>query len=347
MVRVTVVMAFHRLDDFLFEAIDSVLVSEEQNIELILVSDRVNDTALEALRSRVTDPRVQILQSRGKGAGDARNLGFSQSSGTYVAIMDSDDIMLPSRLSTQAMYLDKYPRVVAVGSQVRFICPHGISKGKSSYRRIVPRNFLCKPFDSMVANPASMIRRDALDQIGGGYREQFSSTAVEDLDMWNRLLRVGEVHNLAGVLLKYRTHANQLSTVNRTKAILFSRLSLLFDIHESFGEPRYFLKSYPTLTGSEFSHLSSKEARETLTWRGRFRMHFFLMGVRAENMIDEARSQKQLASKKLTTTLPFASRFKLIVSAPLAFAVLFIQKMPFSKTQLESESKFSCGLCEN
>lgn len=343
MVRVSVVMAFHRLDDLLWQAIDSILASDERDIEVLLVSDGIGSFDSGTARSRVTDNRVIFLEAKGNGAGIARNLGFANASGSYIAIMDSDDILLPYRISTQASFLDKNKQVVAVGSQVQYICPHGKIKGRSGYPRRVPRSFLFKPFDSMIANPTAMIRRSALEAIGG-YREQFSAT-VEDLDMWNRLLRIGEIANLPHVLVQYRTHPLQNSSSNRTKIVSHARLSQLFDIHESFGDPSYFLRDGQTFEGAELNNLISPQARRLLTLRGKIRMTLFLLVIRAEEKIESARAQEQMLSEKLLPHLPFRARLKLFLLDPIALSVLFAQRKLFKRAPSSSPGDIACEVC--
>jgi hypothetical protein len=57
-------------------------------------------------------------------------------------------------------------------------------------------------------HPAAMIRRAALERIGG-YRHEF--WPAEDLDLWLRLGEVGALANLRGPVLRYRLHGASVS----------------------------------------------------------------------------------------------------------------------------------------
>jgi glycosyltransferase involved in cell wall biosynthesis len=343
--QISVVMAFHRTDDFLDEAIASVLKNTERDIELILVSDRVPERSVIGLKARNFDDRLVFLESKSEGAGEARNLGFARASGKYIAIMDSDDLSFPSRLEVQAKYLDNHKDVVAVGSQVQYICPHGIGLGRSRYPARLRRGFLSKPFDSMVSNPTAMIRKEALLKIGGGYRGQFSTT-VEDLDMWNRLLRIGDIVNLKEVLLKYRTHPQQNSKQNTSEILVLKRLCQLFEIYESFGDGRHNLEEGQIISVEDFKRLVHVDARQSLSWRGKIRLSWYLQGIRGEQGIEEERSRTKTRSFVDDRKLPFNSRLSLLIHFPIPLLVLAFQNKTLTSADFPQKSSLDCLSCK-
>jgi glycosyltransferase involved in cell wall biosynthesis len=283
MVRVSVVIAFHRVDEYLRLAIDSITASTETDIEVLLVADRLPAQATEKLNESLADFRVKILNSPGVGAGDARNEGFQAAKGQYVAILDSDDLSFPDRLLKQADYLDLHPDVAAVGSQLQKINENGVVVGFSNYPERVRRSFLHKPFDSMIANPSSMIRKDSLE-IVGGYRKQFSST-VEDLDLWNRLLRIGKITVLPDVLISYRVHENQNTSSNAAEISWHLRIVQLIDIYETYGDGSYSLEGLGILNPKVIAILRSKRARRTLGFRGKVRFAVYDQLLKAEEIV--------------------------------------------------------------
>jgi glycosyltransferase involved in cell wall biosynthesis len=274
MVRVSVVIAFHRIDEYLRLAVESILLSTEKDVELLLIADRLTAKDIEALMNKLLDPRVRVLSSPGEGAGDARNEGFRVARGKYIAILDSDDVAYAERLKAQADYLDRHDDVVAVGSQLEKINALGEVIGVSNYPKRVKRSFFHKPFDGMIANPSSMIRKNSLEKVGGGYRKQFSKT-VEDLDLWNRLLRVGRIVILPQVLIGYRSHELQNTATNAGEISWHLEIVQLIDIHEAYGNGEYSLESLGELSPSAVVTLKSKKARSTLGIRGKIRFAVF------------------------------------------------------------------------
>ena len=73
--------------------------------ELIAVDDASSDDSAGIVR-RWGDPRVRLLQHQvNRGPGAARNTGLAAATGEYVALLDSDDEWLPSKLERQLAFL--------------------------------------------------------------------------------------------------------------------------------------------------------------------------------------------------------------------------------------------------
>lgn len=328
MVRVTVVIAFHRVDDYLKLAVDSIIANSEKDIEVLLIADRLPSEALEILKKSIGDSRIQVLESPGVGAGDARNEGFRLAKGKYIAILDSDDISFPERLKKQADYLDGHPDVVAVGSQVEKITATGDVVGVSAYPERVRRSFLHKPFNGMISNPSSMIRKSSLEAVGGGYRKQFSKT-VEDLDLWNRLLRVGKITVLQEVLISYRTHELQNTSVNADEISWHLEIVQLNDIYETYGNGDYNLESLGELSPKVIVSLRSKRARRTLGIRGKVRLAIYDLVHRAdENRREEYRNS-------LVSGLPESAKgvtrteLRVAARSPLSYLITTLHRSRF------------------
>lgn len=75
--------------------------------EIIIVDDHSSDNSWELLQSwRDKYPKViKIFKNLQKGANQARNYGFEQSSGQYIQWLDSDDQLLPGKFAAQIVPL--------------------------------------------------------------------------------------------------------------------------------------------------------------------------------------------------------------------------------------------------
>ena len=92
----SIVMAVYNVEDYLEEAIDSVInqsLSFEENIQLILIDDGSSDNSKDiALNYQSRYPNNIVLVSKENGGvASARNLGLKHVRGEYVNFMDSDD----------------------------------------------------------------------------------------------------------------------------------------------------------------------------------------------------------------------------------------------------------------
>jgi len=99
--KISIIMAVYNAQEYLNEAIDSVLNSQYENWELICVDDGSVDTSLEILKSySFIHNRIKIVSSIHSGnASSARNKALPFVTGNYICILDSDDRLERDSLS--------------------------------------------------------------------------------------------------------------------------------------------------------------------------------------------------------------------------------------------------------
>lgn len=205
--RVSVVLPVYNAEQFVVEAMESILRQSLAAFELVVIDDGSTDRSyalLAALADR--DLRIRLITRENRGLTRSLNEGLELAAADYVAIMNADDISLPDRLARQAAFLDGHPRVAAVGTQTRLV---GVERSHGPITRLpespaAMRAFL--PKASPLAHPSVMLRRPLVLAIGG-YRPQMEP--AEDYDLWLRLAEHHDLANLPDVLLEYRVHAGQ------------------------------------------------------------------------------------------------------------------------------------------
>ena len=321
MYKVSVVLPFPKLQPYLGPAIESILHSKYDSFELLLVSDGVGKSDLLSLGQWTSDPRVTVVENEGHGLVDALNSGIKAASSQYIARMDHDDISAPGRLFAQAAFLDANPKVDAVGTNIELICPHDRLLGKSKYPRRLGRSFVTKPFSAQVAHPTIMMRRDSVVEVGM-YRHLYPGSGAEDLDLWNRILRQGNIRNLRQTLLRYRVHPDQISTRRQAEQAESTRLSVLVDIQESFGLLK--TRAIPLVREAREldSLLLSDPYKRQLSWRGRARLAFFLSASNSMAAIGQLAVRLKLSSRRPLARVESASVIaKWILGNPLMFLV--------------------------
>ena len=130
MPRVSVLMAAYNCAAYVGEAIDSVLAQTMTDLELILVDDGSTDQSPEIMKRYADqDARVVVYRQENQGIGGASNQALKLARAPYIAILDSDDAMMPERLAIQADYLDQHADIAAVGSQWFTMNTQGEIKG--------------------------------------------------------------------------------------------------------------------------------------------------------------------------------------------------------------------------
>lgn len=104
MKKVSIIITFYNGKEWLKEAIDSVLSQTYSNIEVLLV----NDGSKENITEIVTDygDKIRYFLKENGGVSTARNLGIKESTGDYIAFMDSDDCWMPEKLEKQIAFME-------------------------------------------------------------------------------------------------------------------------------------------------------------------------------------------------------------------------------------------------
>jgi glycosyltransferase involved in cell wall biosynthesis len=112
MPTVSIMMPFLNREATLSRAVQSALAQTFRDWELIAVDDGSTDRSVEVLQS-FGDTRIRVVRhERNRGVAAARNTAVHASMGEYIALLDSDDEWLPSKLERQieAMRADEKMR---------------------------------------------------------------------------------------------------------------------------------------------------------------------------------------------------------------------------------------------
>ncbi|UOE44493.1 glycosyltransferase [Agromyces larvae] len=205
MTEVSVIIPTNRIDRWLDDAIESVLASRGVEVVLVVVLDGI---PVDESRPWADDPRVEIVPlPENVGQTVAMNTGVRASRTSYVARLDSDDLVDPDRLALQADHLDRHPDSPAVGSAVIRIDEHSRVTGEVA----LPTGDDIRPtllLSNTVAHSSLLFRRSAFDAVGG-YDERLRQ--MEDYDFILRIARSGPIANLPRPLIRYRVHSGQTS----------------------------------------------------------------------------------------------------------------------------------------
>src|ERR1700759_3695644 len=89
---VSVVMCVYNGQQFLCEAVESILTQSYKNFEFVIVDDGSTDQTASLLREyAAVDPRIVLHHKANTGLIESLNRGCDISHGTYIARIDADD----------------------------------------------------------------------------------------------------------------------------------------------------------------------------------------------------------------------------------------------------------------
>ena len=90
---VSVIITVYNGEDFVANAIESVINQSYKNLNIVIVDDGSIDNSLYICRQyQALDKRISVYHQDNSGVSSARNLGLKMSIGQYVCFLDADDI---------------------------------------------------------------------------------------------------------------------------------------------------------------------------------------------------------------------------------------------------------------
>ncbi|MBL0320591.1 MAG: glycosyltransferase family 2 protein [Alphaproteobacteria bacterium] len=209
---ISVIMAARNEEQFIGEAIDSILSQSHECFELIIVDDGSTDSTYQIAEKRAEiDDRIRLIRGGGMGPAAARSLAVDISRGQYILIMDADDVVPNDRIEKLLSLAGNQPRVM-IGSNVKLmdvdknlvgeiIYPQSNKEIRAGFRRLWNRS---------VMMPGTILASSDL------YRDYPYNNNFKYLEDWDFVLRVSEdpsvyFANSAEFLYHYRLKPNSVS----------------------------------------------------------------------------------------------------------------------------------------
>lgn len=210
---VSVLIPLYNRAKYIEETIISALQQDYKQLEIIVVDDGSTDGGDKLVESFCVDHPVTLYRhpnNANLGQSASLNLALSKAVGEYVAILDSDDIFLPNKLSEQVAYLQAHPDVGLV---------YGMGFGVNAEGQMVyeilweghrepndPNQVLLDCYFHLPVS--SLVRRSVFDQVGG-FDE--SLRAGQDHDMQIRIAEITKLGFLPRRVYHYRRHGDSIS----------------------------------------------------------------------------------------------------------------------------------------
>jgi hypothetical protein len=131
--RVTVCITSFNYAEFLADAIDSALVQDHDDLEVIVVDDGSTDGSREVIESY--GARVAAVFQPNAGQSAAANTGFALATGDVVFFLDSDDVLAPGAVAMAAHEFGRDPELVKMQFALAVVDADGRFTGATIPRR--------------------------------------------------------------------------------------------------------------------------------------------------------------------------------------------------------------------
>lgn len=214
---VSVVMPAYNCEEYVAEAISSVLAQTYKNWELLVIDDGSKDDTLQVIKEfSKRDSRIIALPNgKNMGVSETRNRGIELASGDWIAFLDSDDMWKPEKLEKQLEVAEeKEAEFLFTGSS--YINEQGVPyKGlfkvpeKVTYKKLRKQN--------VISCSSVLVRSKYFENI-----KMEKDEMHEDFAVWLRILKLGvTAFGVNEPLLIYRISRDSKSG-NKLKSVIMT-----------------------------------------------------------------------------------------------------------------------------
>lgn len=227
---------------YLQESLKSILNQDYKNWELIFLDNHSTDNS-KKIFNFFKDKRFKYFRlNKKQPLGIARLKALCKAKGKYLCFLDTDDIWLPKKISTQVKILAKSDAGFSISNSIFF----NEKKQKLLYKK--DQNFPKNVFYKLIKNyfisfDTVMIKKSHLDKLDHTFDKTFN--IIHDCDLLIRLSRFSKMEYVPEALSKWRIHKkgasyNKSLIINNEKIKLIKKLDkyysgdISYEISKSF-----------------------------------------------------------------------------------------------------------------
>mgnify|MGYP004626126351 CR=1 FL=1 len=214
---ISIIMAAYNAENTIGQAITSVIQQTYTDFELIIINDCSTDRTVDVINEFIKkDTRIRLINnSKNMGVSYTRKHGLDEAKGSWIAILDSDDLWLPEKLAKQVEFQKKTNAdLLYTGSGFMNVDGKQINWKLNvpeviTYRQLLKQNIL--------SNSSALVRKDLYEKyyaVGDDMHEDFA--------IWLQILRNGiKAYGINEPLLIYRLDDKSKSG-NKLKAAMMN-----------------------------------------------------------------------------------------------------------------------------
>lgn len=218
--QISIILPFYNEKDFISETIASIKKQTFTDWELLIIVDSEEEQMKDFIKELINgEEKITVIYNeKNLGITKSLNKGLQKANGTFIARIDADDVAHENRLLKQYNFLKNNLEVGVVGSWGNVIDSEGNIIGaieNAISNKKITRNIL---FKNQFIHSSVMFRKSLIEKFGG-YNEAFLRS--QDYELWLRLRKKTQFHNIAEPLIYYRSHSKSITqTKNIEQRIL-------------------------------------------------------------------------------------------------------------------------------
>ncbi len=238
---VSVIMNCLNCEKYLREAIDSVFAQTYEDWEIIFWEDNASKDNSEKI-ARSYDRKLRYFRSDvSLPLYGSRNLAVQEARGKYIAILDCDDLWLPTKLEEQIPLLESGDAIGLVYSDVISFSEKGKERRSFEFKKPYRGNVFSELlFENFINTQTVLIRKEAFDSLNTPFDGRLIMSG--DYDAFLRISYRWEIDYVDKPLAKYRVHRSSKSWRDGRKLVTVEIDLMVDNLRKAVNE---FDKSYP------------------------------------------------------------------------------------------------------
>ena len=276
---VSIIIPVYNGSKYVGEAIDSALEQTYENIEIIVINDGSKDKGKTKAIAESYGAKIRYYEKENGGVSSALNCAIKKAKGQFISWVSHDDKILPNKIELQIEYLIKNN---LLNEKIVLYSDHNLINKNSKYIETCNKRHdeFNEKSDLALLNGkingiTMLIPKSCFDDCG--YFDE-NLVAVQDYEMWQRILKKYKIIHMPLVLSESRYHSKQVTNVspkvitegnpfwiNLVKSISEKRQKELYGSTYNYYKNMYnFFKETPYKQAQEFCQ-TEQEKIETNT----------------------------------------------------------------------------------
>lgn len=203
----TVVIPTYNRADLLPLSIQSVLNQTFQDFEIIVVDNFSSDNTLEVMTQYKGDIRIKYHRNdKNMERGYSRNVGFHNGNGTFLTLLDSDDLMYPTCLQDAYNYAQQNPAIKVFHNLYEMVDHNGVPNKRKKFRSITNQyKQICQ--GNFLSCIGIFLNKAVYKKFF--FTEDLKMIGSEDYEIWFRILAYYKVGRIDKVNCGIREHVGR------------------------------------------------------------------------------------------------------------------------------------------
>ncbi|QSG11321.1 Glycosyl transferase family 2 [Halapricum desulfuricans] len=237
---VSFVMPVYAGEDFVGDAIESVLAQTYDDWELVIINDGSPDDSETVIEQYLEDERIRYFTQDNKGVTETMNRGVRYAEGEYLSIHPQDDISYPDRLERQVAVLDRNPGVGLVYAPAQFVDLDGEEgqvwgdwrgegriPGADVFRELYVNGMF-------IASPSVVFRRDHITNEDRPWGDP-ELRVVSDWEHWMHAAQHYDAYELGTPIIRMTRDEDHTNLTNRRETVFVEERVVLERIRETYA----------------------------------------------------------------------------------------------------------------